>query len=142
MKGGSRIVSGLIMITVNVLILLYVLNLEKENCECSKSWKRDFIKYFSMILIASNLFTMVVPNLNKLVLGKLVMVLFGLLSLANIVHLGVLISYYYDLRKLIKDGCSCADSWQKHLLVVPLALFAVLVVLLLTVNILSKSVKK
>ena len=138
MKGGSRIVSGLIMITINVLILLYVLNLEKENCECSKSWKRDFIKYFSMILIASNLITMVVPNLNKNVLGKPLMVLFGLLSLANLVHLGVLLSYYYDLRKLIQNECGCADDWKKHLLVVPISLFVVLVVLLLTVNILSK----
>ena len=34
----------------NILILMYVLRLEKEKCECSKEgWMRDFIKYVSII---------------------------------------------------------------------------------------------
>ena len=44
--------SGLIITKILNFILLaivftYVYNLEKDKCNCSKNWRRDFIKYYT-----------------------------------------------------------------------------------------------
>ena len=56
------IISGIVVIVLNVLILMYVSDLEKNNCGCSKHWMRDFIKYWSMLLILVAVLTLVVPS--------------------------------------------------------------------------------
>ena len=74
---NSRIMRHLVVIIFNVILFTYVVTLEKEKCECSQSWKRDYIKYYSGVMVS--LFTLMIlgtllgirlPN-NKLVLfGK------------------------------------------------------------------------
>ena len=45
MNKNTQFLAGIIGIAANVIILLYVLQLEKENCTCSENWKRYYIKY-------------------------------------------------------------------------------------------------
>ena len=46
----------LIVILVNALIVNYTMKLEHIDCECSKGWYRDFIKYYSIITIIMVIF--------------------------------------------------------------------------------------
>ena len=53
--GGNNlvapIISSLIAIAINAYLLDYILRLEKRDCECSNHWQRDYIKYFSIVII-------------------------------------------------------------------------------------------
>ena len=39
----------LVSVAVNALILKYVLENEKENCECAMTWHHNFIKLYAAI---------------------------------------------------------------------------------------------
>ena len=47
----APIISSLIAIAINAYLLDYILRLEKRDCECSNHWQRDYIKYFSIVII-------------------------------------------------------------------------------------------
>ena len=55
----------IVILVYNILILVYIINLEKKNCVCSSNWKRDFIKYFTIILIVLNVFVLLVLQFKK-----------------------------------------------------------------------------
>ena len=40
-----------ISIIYNVCVLMYILNLEKEECKCFRDWRHEFMKYYSFALI-------------------------------------------------------------------------------------------
>ena len=42
---------GILGLVFIIIILIYILELEKKNCDCSKHWMRDFIKYVSIIML-------------------------------------------------------------------------------------------
>jgi hypothetical protein len=41
----------IISIIYNLCVLMYVLNLEKEECKCFRDWRHEFMKYYSFALI-------------------------------------------------------------------------------------------
>ena len=137
MKSVGNALSKLTMIAINVLILVYVLNLEKDNCECSSNWKRDFIKYFTSILIGVNVLGLLVPNLRKK-RNRLLKLVFGLLGLANLVNIGVLVAYYIEVHEKLKNGCECSRNWKRHLMLVPVVTLGLLVTFFMLVTIMRK----
>ena len=134
------IISGIIVIVLNVLILMYVSDLEKNKCGCSKHWMRDFIKYWSMLLILVAVLTLVVPSAllasSNNVLCK---ALYGLYGLVGFVYLVIIIVYYFDIKK--KTNCECALDWKRHVLIYPIVVFA-LAFLVGFVSGVSKSMSK
>ena len=125
-----NMVPRLIVIVIHVLILAYVLNLERDNCECSDGWKRDFIKYFTMILIAVNVIALFVPQLKKSK-NKYIMLLLGLLAFVNLFNIAILLIYYIELSYKQKTGCECSVNWKRHFMLFPVIALAVLYVFLL-----------
>jgi len=101
---------SLITITINAYLLHYVLNLEKEKCECSKHWHRDYIKYFSIaaIVVSSLMVILVVSGLrlNSGVAAFLRVIRF-LLGLATLVNIFVLYNYSTGL---IEKECECSEN--------------------------------
>ena len=130
MKSVVNVVPRLVVIVIHVLILAYVMKLEKENCECSSDWKREFIKYFTMILIGLNVIALLVPQL-KNCRNKFLTVLIGLLALVNLFNIAVLLIYYIELNKKQNTGCGCSVNWKRHIMLFPVLSLALLYVLLL-----------
>lgn len=87
------------------IILSWINKLEK-NCECSADWRREFIKYYSIVLIVYGL-----AGAAKLQ-PKNVPVLV-ILGLAGLVNLGSILSYIPDLKK---KQCNCAieNDWRDN----------------------------
>ena len=50
-----------IIILINLILFSYVLKLEREKCDCSDNWMRDYIKYYTSILVILSLITLIVP---------------------------------------------------------------------------------
>lgn len=92
------LLSVLISLVIGGMLYYYVTLLEKEKCECSKMWQRDYIKYYYI--------AMIVLLVLQLVLGKnLRMGLHGLWVVATIVNIYAMFSYG---TVLYKTECTCA----------------------------------
>jgi hypothetical protein len=89
------------------LALLWVTNLESKGCECSKDWRRDYMKYFflAVILFQALLLTGVSKDLVKMMGAPI--------GIASLVYLYVTITYVQGLRK---SACGCAGGYQQTVL--------------------------
>tara|TARA_B100000131_G_C17958771_1_gene549520 strand:+ start:218 stop:694 length:477 start_codon:yes stop_codon:yes gene_type:complete len=104
------ILVSLVTIAINAYLLHYVLNLEKEKCECSKHWHRDYIKYFSIAAIAVSSLTIILVvsglKLNRGFIAFMRVIRF-LLGLATLVNMFVLYNYSTGL---IEKECECSEN--------------------------------
>ena len=126
LKGTSFIV----FYVSNILILMYVLRLEKEKCECSKEqWMRDFIKYVAMINLALPLLVLLLMPLFPSLMLSLVKlkstvlpILIGLLGLAlgilGVAYVITVLLYYRRLSQ--KPNCDCSLGPKRYFLLYPL----------------------
>jgi hypothetical protein len=125
MNKNTQILAGFIGIAANVIILLYVLELEKENCTCSENWKRDYIKYWSIIVIISAVIGLFIPSLldpKKIMKNSLYKLYFSISLLAGLFYTISLIVYYVQLNN--KKNCICSNDWKKHFMIYPIAMIA------------------
>ena len=108
----THLVFGIIVIVLNFVFLNYVDKLEKIKCDCSKDWKRDFIKVYSIlviIIITCSLFL----DVRKLMKNDIILAISTLFQLAGFIYLYCLYSFTRDLKK---DGCNCSDTWERRLM--------------------------
>ena len=94
----------LIVILVNALIVNYTMKLEHIDCECSKSWYRDFIKYYSIITIIMTL--LIFCNI-KTPAWKFIHNIYYIIGLCNIY---ILFKFSQDLYI---NKCECSKSWEQ-----------------------------
>jgi hypothetical protein len=87
-------------------IVLSWINKIESKCQCSADWRREYIKYYSIVLIAYGL-----AGAAKLQ-PKNVPVLV-ILGLAGLVNLGSILSYIPDLKKKQCD-CATEDEWRDN----------------------------
>jgi hypothetical protein len=89
------------------LALLWITRLESSGCECSRDWRRDYMKYFflAVILFQAVLLTGVSKDLIKLMGGPI--------GVASLVYLWVTITYVRGLRQ---SACGCAGGYQQTVL--------------------------
>ena len=96
---------SLISILVNGLILKYVLENEKENCECAMTWHHNFIKLYAPVVILLAFVKLLFKNgLNKAMKTQAIKILFSILGLVSIAYLITLILY---LIKIHSVKCKC-----------------------------------
>jgi hypothetical protein len=130
---------SLVGLVLNVIILMYILELEKKKCACSKHWMRDFIKYVSIIMIVLSLIIAFIPNFIKSCKTNVVCEsLMGLYSIIGLIYVIVLVVYYFHIQK--KTNCECSLNWKRHALLYPLfggiivILFIIIFIIILGVN--------
>jgi len=86
--------------------LMWVLNLEKKGCACSRDWRRDYMKYY---FIAAILYQILVLSDRPQYL-KVAMPVIGL---ATLFYLYVSLSY---ITKQRKKECGCSASKERMIL--------------------------
>ena len=102
-----------VSIVMNLAIMTYVLNMERDQCQCSVDWRRDYIKYFSIALVLSILFRTFV-NSGKLVaqLPKLISLgLPVLMGIGSMVYLYSMLSYAIKMRD---NKCECSKHTTRE----------------------------
>jgi hypothetical protein len=121
------LVTGIVALVVNVVILMYVLELEREKCDCSQHWMRDMIKYWSIVVIVVGVLNLLAPQvLRACASNPICSVLHGLYGLVGLVYIVILIVFYVHLEK--QTDCPCASDWKKHVLIIPVIVFTILFV--------------
>jgi len=110
----------LIVLLINVLIINYVRKLERVSCECSESWKRNYIKYYSLITVVLTAVICLVPlflqlakikyNVVEIMSHKAVSLVSYLYTLFGIVNIYALFTYS---QTIVLSGCDCSHSWER-----------------------------
>ena len=86
-------------LAIQAIILSWIFKIERQ-CECSRDWRRDFIKYFSIANVVQ-----VIAILGRVGIPPAVLMTMGL---AAIVQLYAVLTY---IPKLQRD-CSCATEYE------------------------------
>lgn len=108
----------LLIFTVYIInIILYFITfswivlLEKNKCECSKNWKRDFIKYYIMAMILFMVLYGIyeITSVNKII-NNYDFIFDFLRNIMLIAEIGFVTVVFIYIRDLIKKGCKCSES--------------------------------
>ncbi len=91
----------LIVILINIIIFNYIYNIEKEQCECSKSYISKFLKYYALgsIVLALYLISGIKYKITKIIY---------IYSLIGIPNIYLLFKFYQDINK---KECRCKKVW-------------------------------
>ena len=91
----------LIVILINIIIFNYIYNIEKEQCECSKSYISKFLKYYAVgtIILALYLISGIKYKITKIIY---------IYSLIGIINIYLLFKFYQDINK---KECKCKKVW-------------------------------
>jgi len=135
---------GILGLVFIIIILIYILELEKKKCYCSKHWMRDFIKYVSIIMLVLTTIMLFIPNGKELCknneICRVYLELYGLLVFAYII---IILVYFFHITKKIKSDCECALDWKRYALLYPfIAIFIVLFILIIVLIFLFYNPKK
>lgn len=131
--------ANLLGVVVNVIFLTYVQKLEKDNCECSKDKFRDYIKYFSGVMVGLFVLNLVLSLLSITVqVPKVLMLLVSLVILgAGVYQVYALFKYSHKLT-FSKPECKCSEDWRRSFMfyfsifyAIVLSMIAIQMVLLL-----------
>ncbi len=110
----------LIVLLINILIVNYVRKLERVSCDCSTSWKRDYIKYYSLITVIITVLVALVPlfmqltnlkyNITKFLAHKFVVTASYLYTVFGILNVYALFTYS---QQVVLSRCDCSHSWER-----------------------------
>ena len=124
----------LISVAANALILKYVLENERNNCECALTWHHNFIKLYAPVVIFLSFARLLFrEEINKSMRTALFGLIFGVLGLVSFAYSITLIIYFFKLQR--ESNCDCSRDWKRNILAYPLVLIAiaVLVIIFLTI---------
>ena len=139
------IIFNSITIVLSAIIYVYITNLEKDNCDCSKiSWLRDFVKYGSIVHIAYLGVLILLAITKPSLLLKIPMTILALISVYITSYFIISIVYYFRLVK--KNDCECSYNWKRKylmypLIYIPFIILGIVSFILMTI-ILRKSLKQ
>ncbi len=113
---GNKIVSlAMVLIIIKIGINLYLLDYVKKlehGCECSKDWKRDYLKYylyFTLIVALISSAILLKPNLADSPLNIF-------LGGDSIIAIASIIIIYLYIRQLRSTACECSKGTQRNVL--------------------------
>ena len=119
-------IGNIVSIIVFSIFLLYINDLEKKNCVCSEDWKREGIKYYSIVQIGINtLLLFLLANMKQYL--KSIILIMGLLYWPFLI---ITLIWIGDLKE---EKCECSDGWERSFMeiysYVVIVLHAIIIIL-------------
>lgn len=105
--------SLLISISLNYIILNYIDNLERIDCNCSDTWRSKFIKFYSTYLIVIQTFIILVDIKTLLKFIRIVLPFYLVTQILGIFYLITIFQYSSNLKK---SKCKCSNKWERDLM--------------------------
>ena len=110
----------LVVLLINILIVNYIRKLEQITFDCSKEWKLDYIKIYSLITIIITSLICLIPvllqifsikyNINTLLDNKIFTYLGYIYTLFGLVNVYALFTYS---QQIVLGNCDCSESWER-----------------------------
>ena len=123
---GYSITISIIIITI-IAFFIFVLytwvdTMEKDGCDCSHLWHKDYVKFGLMFLLAYNIFIMIIINANPKMqfiyiyyISKYTYIyldIFKLIGgLLTIIYWAIVLDYIIKLKEL---ACGCSEDWKRE----------------------------
>jgi hypothetical protein len=132
----------LISVVANAIILKYVLENERNNCECALTWHHNFIKLYAPVVIFLSFAKLLFKDeINKSMNKPLFRVIFGLLGVVSLAYSITLIIYFFKLQR--ESNCDCSKDWKRNVLAYPLVIVAIVILIVIFITIaMSMAAKK
>lgn len=137
---------SVIAIIISMLILEYTLRLERENCECSRDWRRDYIKIFAIITIVFSLLmcfrNFILPRGLKVPreLGALMYLIITMYMIGAFVNVYAMFSYSQKL--MCEKNCVCANTWTRDFIYYYSMIVGVTYLLVITLSVVLAIVQR
>ncbi len=137
-----------INIIITAIILRYVLELEKDQCECALSWQHKFIKYYAPVIILVSILVLFVSKdalLSGIRKNRFLAALYIIYYIIGIFYSITLLLYFLKLRYSM---CECARNWKQYGLLYPaiglaaLLLLSMIFTLIIVFNLMPAIVEK
>lgn len=101
---NGDIIKDIILLAINGILLYFVYDLETRKCLCSDSWKRDYIKGYTISIIILSVISMLTKSFDKFPMIK------ELIGIAKAINT---ITLYLYIRELNDTNCICALENKK-----------------------------
>lgn len=127
------LITYICIVVLYVFLIKYIMMLEKTGCECSKDWRRDFIKYYFIFLlitpfiIAALLFSLLKNPFALQMISKAVGLVSFILSIAAVI---IIYQYVYNLKAI---KCQCSAGQMRTIL----EIFNYIQMILLAISLIS-----
>lgn len=137
-----------INIIITAIILRYILELEKNQCECAMSWQHKFIKYYAPVIILVSILILFISKetlLSGIRNNRFLAVLYIVYYIIGIFYSISLLLYFLKLRYSM---CECARNWKQYGLLYPaiglaaLLLLSMIFTLIMVFNLMPAIVEK
>lgn len=111
-----KLLLGLVTLGINLLPLVtiiilfyYVMQLEKDTCNCIKDWRHDFLKYmlFSNVILSIINVVLLTTNIISFNIYKTILTLITIVSVINTY------CYFTYVTDLNKTKCNCLKDMPK-----------------------------
>ncbi len=99
---------NILAILIWFYILNYIIKLEKTGCECAKDWRRDFIKYYIIFIIA----LLILRSLN-IIPDRFTPLLMTIQFVFSVAFITIVFHYINDLK--VKK-CACSQDTARDVL--------------------------
>ena len=129
----------LIVVLINIIILNFIYNLEKNKCECGDKYKKDFIKYYTLLTIFIGIIFIIggLKVLSHPILS-LVSTIYSVLGLVNIYLL------FRLTQNLVIKKCTCSDTPDRvfvyYYSMIVMSVYVVLITILLFKSLFRKEI--
>ena len=137
---------SVISIIISMLILEYTLRLEREDCECSRDWRRDYIKIFAITTIVFSLLmcfrNFILPRGLRVPreLGALMYLIITMYMIGAFVNVYAMFSYTQKL--MCEKQCKCANTWTRDLIYYYSMIIGVTYLLVITLSVVLAIVQR
>jgi len=98
-------------IIYNIVVLIYILNLENEDCNCFQDWRHNFMKYYCFGLIIWGMFSLS-SNFNKSK-NEINTVIKNISMVAYLINIWCLYSYV-GILDYTKCKCALQNTKKTH----------------------------
>jgi hypothetical protein len=131
----------LIVVLINIIIFNFIYKLEKNNCECSKGYRRDFIKYYTLLTIFIGIiFIIGILKVLSHSFLKLLSTIYSVLGLLNVYLL------FRLSQDLVIKKCTCSKSWDQKFVyyysMIVMSAYVILITILLFKSLFRKEMEQ
>ena len=131
----------LIVVLINIIIFNFIYKLEKNKCDCGNKYKKDFIKYYTLLTILIGIiFIIGIIKVFSYPILKLLSTIYSVLGLVNVYFL------FRLSQDLVIKKCKCSNTPDRKFVyyysMVIISVYVILITILLFKSLFRKEMEQ
>ena len=123
------LVGSIIYLCFSGIILQYVNDLEENVCVCSNHWYREFIKYFTSLMVVIIIpYIFAQKKFLRYIDNNISILLLSIIKFVGIIYYAVLVKYFIMLKN---TECKCSENWKRRIFLYPIIVFSLMMIVLI-----------